>query len=194
MKLILFDLGGVLIELKGMPFKKEWIDSEIHLFNNYWIDSKSAKNFESGKSTAEEFASEIKNELNLDVPDKQFLEYFTNWPGGYFQNTESMLLSLKEKYTIACLSNSNELHWKRAISEWKVHDYFDYAFASHLIGEVKPNSKTFEHVIEITGFLPENIIFFDDNIKNIKAAMSLGIESHHVNNIHSIKEILQIKL
>jgi len=180
MKLFLFDLGGVLIELKGLPFRKEWHSHNESDPDFLWINSSSAKMFESGEISPTEFGFSLCRELSLNVGSKEFLDYFRSWPGTWFPEVKELLSLVKSRFKTACLSNSNELHWERARSEWGVEEVFDYTFASHEIGKVKPDAEIFIHVIKETGYAPENIIFFDDNEMNIDAAERLGIESHHV--------------
>ena len=80
MELILFDLGGVLIELEGLPFKAQWLPIPGELLNDFWISSCTVKSYESGRCTSEEFAQEIISELKLDTTVSEFIEHFNFWP------------------------------------------------------------------------------------------------------------------
>ena len=54
---------------------------------------------------------------------------------------------------------------------------YDYVFLSFEIGEVKPNKKIYEYVLNNVPFKGCDILFLDDAEPNINAALSLGINA-----------------
>ena len=67
---VLFDLGGVLIELAGVPIWQSWTgaDNEAEVWER-WLRSTAVRRFESGRAGADEFAREIIAEFGPRVPD-----------------------------------------------------------------------------------------------------------------------------
>jgi len=83
---------------------------------------------------------------------------------------------LRSRYALACLSNCNATHWP--VVE-PVAALFDQVFASHLCGMVKPDPAIFAHVLHSLGRPPGSVRFFDDSLKNVRAARAAGMDAHH---------------
>ena len=147
---------------------------------NRWLLSPSIKKFETGKSDTTEFASDFINEWTLTIPPSQFIDEFSIWLQGPYDGALDLLDSLKKDYVLACLTNSNELHWDRIKESSGFGSCLHHLYSSHEIGVAKPDIAAFEYVISNLGVKPKSVVFFDDNQMNIDAAKGLGIESHKV--------------
>ena len=144
-KIILFDLGGVLVELTGVPVLLQWTKhryDEESLWEA-WLNSPAVRSFEKGCSTAEQFADGLIKEMDLPVDRAEFIHRFREWPKGLFPGVPSLLEKLKATYTLACLSNSNVLHWPILMKNMGLENMFQYHFASHLIHKLKPYRESF---------------------------------------------------
>jgi len=178
---LIFDLGGVIVELRGPPILSEWTDasqSAEQLWEK-WLTSDAPRAFESGKIDEQTFATNIVDELSLSISSSEFLEYFTSLPIGPFAGALDMLHGLRARYTTALFSNSNAAHWSRKAA-MKLPPAFDHHFASHLMGKVKPDSEAFEHVVSALEVPASNMLFFDDNEMNVKAAQQIGMHARRV--------------
>ena len=182
-KVILFDLGGVLVELGESPLLPEWLPEETNYTLADWFKSDTAALFEKGLISAYAFIEKIKTDLDIDVDSNKILEHFTNWPIGLYSGAEELLIKLKNNYKLALLSNTNELHWPRITHEFNFPSYCDNLFASHLLNMAKPDLNIFQHVINDLKVKPQEILFFDDNLMNIEASIKLGIHGVHVTGI-----------
>ena len=61
-------MGGVLVELTGVPTMLSWSRlTEAEVWQR-WLHSPAVRRFESGNGSAEEFAREIIDELTLNKP------------------------------------------------------------------------------------------------------------------------------
>ncbi len=190
---ILFDLGGVLVELTGVPTMLEWIGNG---FDNdklweVWLNSPAVRSFETGCSTADQFADAIINEMDLPVERNEFINAFTQWPRGLFPGVSSLIEVLKGHFTLACFSNSNVLHWPRLMTEMGIGSMFDHQFASHLMGKLKPDLDSFEYVLQSLDCEASSILFLDDNEINVRSATQVGMIAHKVSGPHEIKKILR---
>jgi HAD superfamily hydrolase (TIGR01509 family) len=56
---------------------------------------------------------------------------------------------------------------------------------------MKPAKEAFEHVIHITGYLPEDIFYFDDNHENVAAATDLGFQAYRVSGVDGVMTFLR---
>lgn len=187
-EVILFDLGGVLVQLgEAGPIDAAWLpeNSEFKLAD--WFSSETAILFEKGLIDAKSFANAFRKELKTDATSEQILSHFTAWPTGLFDGVEQLLTSLKDGYRLAVLSNSNELHWPRITTDFKINEqYFETVFASHHMKMAKPDAAIFETVIKELNVLPEKILFVDDNASNVESAKSLGINAHQVKDFNHV--------
>ena len=192
-RVLLFDLGGVLIELNDlstllqesveeMPVNTPWPD---------WLSSPAARAFETGIFTKEQFADKYIEENNLPIKRNEFLNAFTQLPKGLYPDAHRLIERCRDRYFIACLSNTNALHWQRLTHEMGIDRMFDQHFASHLTGKLKPDRESFEHVLKRLNCDPPAIIFLDDNEINVTAARSLGIIAYRVQGIREAEKILE---
>lgn len=189
--IILFDLGGVLVELTGVPTMIKWtknIYNESEIWEA-WLRSPSVRSFEKGDSTARQFATDIIKEMNLPVGIAEFIDNFTLWPSGLYPGVPDLLNRLNHK-TLACFSNSNELHWPRLMKEMGIEKMLNYHFASHEMGKLKPDKDAFEHVLSSLGCHPASVLFFDDNELNVNSAREMGLMAYQVKGPQEIEDIL----
>jgi len=186
---LVFDLGGVIVKLRGTPVSEAWFDPPIseEAIWKRWLTSDAPRAFESGQMDASAFAQAVVNEFELSVSADEYLDYFKTLPESVFDGAIECLQSLRRNYTTACFSNSNVLHWDGKLNDMGLRDCFDHHFASHLMGVVKPDRKGFEYLIEQLGVEPSQIGFFDDNQLNIDAAVQLGIQAHRVVGFDELK-------
>ncbi len=78
----------------------------------------------------------------------------------------------------ACLSNTNETHWRLMLTEGGPNHLplhrFTYQFASHLVGARKPDPAIYAFVERRAELPGESILFFDDAQANVDAAVQRG--------------------
>lgn len=182
-QVILFDLGGVLVELGDTPLNSDWLSKNNKFTLKDWFHSETAIAFEKGLIAPNAFIEQFKADLSIDADSEKILEHFTDWPIGLFAGVEELLLALKKNYQLAILSNTNELHWPRITEEFKIPRYTDKLYASHILNMAKPNLDIFQYVISDLGIQPDKILFLDDNLANVEAAKTLGISGFLVSGI-----------
>lgn len=84
----------------------------------------------------------------------------------------------KEKgYMLVAASNASKGSFEWRSSEYGLMDIFDGRVISSDIGMRKPSKKFFEYMVDIVGYIPQEILFIDDSDQNIESAQSLGIVS-----------------
>ena len=192
-EVILFDLGGVLVELSGTSEMLKWMKNKptIDELWKAWLSSSAVRSFEIGRSTAEQFADELIDELDLSVGRNEFIRSFIQWPRRLYPEAIRLIERLNQDYTLACLSNSNELHWHRLINEMGIDKIFSKHFISHLTGKLKPDPEAFEHVLLNLNCDASATLFLDDNELNVKSAQKVGLIAKRVRGIEETKEYLK---
>jgi len=183
---LLFDLGGVLVENVGFDRFNALLPSPIPLddLKTKWLASPAVRAFETGRCSPELFARNVVSDWQLPLTPEAFLDAFTYWPKGLYAGASELLASLRQRYVVACVSNSNEIHWQRFNG---FREHFDVALSSHVLGEVKPDPEFFLRALQECNATRGEVAFFDDSLANVDAARSLGIEAFHVNGFDEVR-------
>lgn len=189
-KVVLFDLGGVLVENTGQDGLMALLPYTLDTTEIWrrWLESPCVRQFESGRMSAAQFASAFIDEWQLALEPSVFIDAFTSWPKGFFPGARELLRELKDRHHLACLSNTNVLHWQR-FPEFPV--LFHSCFASHQMGIVKPDREVFEHVLQTLKVSGAEVYFFDDLLPNVEAARGAGINAFHVRSFAHVEPILR---
>lgn len=188
-KVILFDLGGVLLRLND-PIETFGLDITLDEWRERWLRSPSVRIFESGRIDTEEFAKRIVEEADLPYGWEEFIARFDRWPDRLFDDTIDVLQSIPGKYNKALLSNINPLHWQREEIAGAISPHVDRLFLSYETGFVKPDREAFELVVREYGCRPGEVLFLDDTVSSVTTATEFGLNSVHVVGIGAVREIL----
>ena len=185
-KTIMFDMGGVLINLNKQAcinaYKALGYDNVEELIGNY-SQQGAFLQLESGQISTKKFRDIIRREIKKPITDKQIDDAFIAFLVDMPDYTLNMLSELKKQYRIFMLSNTNGIimnYVRHNIFNREgltIDDYFDRLFLSYEMGTVKPDSLIFEKVIEETGIDPTETLFLDDSKKNIEVAEKLGFKT-----------------
>lgn len=190
--LLLFDLGGVLVENAGFARLNQLLPRPLDdcAIRERWLGSSSVRRFELGELGPGAFAERFIAEWEIPLPAETFLEEFVSWPKGLYPGALELIRSLRRKYRVACLSNSNMAHWQRFES---FTGEFDVALSSHLLGSIKPDADAFVRALCACGSEAENTCFFDDSIANVRAARSVGIDAVQVDGLPALRRALRAR-
>jgi len=190
-RVVLFDLGGVLVELGDIDrFGRLIGETEESEIWRVWLHSYWVRRYERGQCSRAEFALGMVAEHGLDLGAETFLEQFLSWPQGLMPGAEELVTGLAPHVRPACLSNTNEMHWNEQVDAPLLQTLFDTRFLSHELGLVKPDRDIFEHVVAGLGCAPEEVLFLDDNQLNVDGARSVGIDAHRVTRVEGCRRVL----
>jgi putative hydrolase of the HAD superfamily len=192
-RVVLFDVGGVLVQLSGVATVMSWVADRWAPPEVWrrWLESPAVRAFETGRTDADTFAAELVAELELGVEPALFLESFAGWPTGLYPGVRELVGRIPGHFTRALLSNSNALHWPRVIDEFGLGALFEHQFVSHLTGRIKPDRDAFEHVVSALGCEPGCVFFLDDNLVNVEAALATGMQASLARGIEGAEEALR---
>jgi HAD superfamily hydrolase (TIGR01509 family) len=181
-QVVLFDVGGVLVELSGVATMLAWMNNSVSVEELWrlWLSSPAVRQYETGLVTADEFAGRIVREMRLPVSEEEFLAAFIAWPRGLLPGALDVVRSVPAQFKRATLCNTCSLHWPRVMKELDLEHAFDHHFASHLTGKIKPDKEAFEHVAATLRCKPSAIFFLDDNTLNVEAARKVGMHAAQV--------------
>ena len=185
-KNIIFDWGGVLIHLDKQrcteAFAKYGVVVSDELTNPYGQRA-DLMDFERGLMTVAEFHNTVRRVYGSQLTDEQIDEAWSALLLGIPEYKLDELLSLKERYRIFLLSNTNAVHWEEGRKQFdyrghKAEDFFDQIFLSNEIHELKPSPEAFRKVAEMAGIKPEETLFVDDLEASCKSAEALGFHTY----------------
>jgi HAD superfamily hydrolase (TIGR01509 family) len=188
---VLFDLGGVLVEVGGVGVMRKLadVDSDEELWRR-WLRCDWVRAFERGRCSPEEFAAGVVHDWRLDVDPRDFLDAFASWLIGPYEGSETLLQEIGERAALSCLSNTNALHWDRHFQHWPLFQHFDHHFLSFALDMVKPDREVFDHVAQVLGVEPGLVLFLDDNLVNVEGAQAAGFRTAHVRGIAEVRRAL----
>ncbi len=190
-KNIIFDLGGVLIDLDETPtiegFGKKISAFYKNSMNLEFINI--AHKFERGEIAPAEFRETVSKIFNIHLSPEKFDFYWNAMIKGMPEQRFQILKKLQKTHRIFVLSNTNEIHYNYFTRQdyWKP-ELFEKVYFSHQLGMRKPEKKIFQYVLNENNLIPEETFFVDDNKDNIDTAKNLGIVATQVKG--NIEQIL----
>jgi HAD superfamily hydrolase (TIGR01509 family) len=190
-EVVLFDLGGVLIDFGGVGPMKELagIEHDDELWRR-WLSCRWVRSFERGHCSADDFAAGVVDDWGLTLPPDAFLAAFRSWPGGPLPGADALLAEVRRKLPAGCLSNTNSLHWEDQSARWPILDAFDFRFLSFELGFVKPDQDLFDRVAELLPAPPDRVLFLDDNVINVDGARAAGFAAELVKGVAEARHAL----
>ncbi|MFX1573473.1 MAG: HAD family hydrolase [Promethearchaeota archaeon] len=196
-KALIFDLGGVIVDLDFSNFYNKIITlsplnkPQTPIILEFFRQSDI---YHQGLMSDQEFyqlSCDLLQVCELDQND--FFAAFNSIISGINQNSITLVKKLKQtgKYKLIALSNVNSSHWEYILKKkWDFLEYFDEIILSHEIHMTKPNKEIFQYTIQKADCKPEEIVFIDDGLNNIRSARELGILAiKFTNNEELINEL-----
>jgi HAD superfamily hydrolase (TIGR01509 family) len=188
--MLLLDLGGVLVDIAVFDALKSMLGESLDddTIKERWLRSPAVRSFELGRTAPAVFASQLVSEWQIPLTADAFLEDFATWVKQPYDGAEALIARLRVEHQVACLSNSNEVHWAQVAA---FLECFDRAFSSHLLGEIKPDQGAYERVMSELQVEPGELFFFDDSPLNVRAAEGLGIRAFLVHGVAEVQRALR---
>lgn len=90
----------------------------------------------------------------------------------------------RQGYRTYMLSNTNDAHWQDIVKRCfgsieEVNKYFDHVFLSQEMHLAKPNDEIFLEMLKEIGADASECLFIDDSTPNVQAATALGFNTIH---------------
>lgn len=181
-KNIVFDLGGVLIQL-DIP---KCVNETKQLLGDNFVklgllsDGEGAghelmNKFETGLVTEDYFLTQVlqwcKLETTKDDIRRAWNSMLLTIPDKYIE----ILKYLRHKgYNLYMLSNTNVIHWNHILGLYDLPSMFDRIILSFEEGYAKPNSEIFESLIKKTRVNAQETIYIDDLEANRNTGKAFG--------------------
>lgn len=190
-ELILFDLGGVLIDIDYQATENAFVELGVEDFQEQYTQFQQNQLFdlfETGQISAQHFINKLLPITRKGTSPNEVVHAWNAMIGSFPKEKIKLLERLSKQIRIALLSNTNELHMVQVKRAWEnassvsFESLFEQVFLSHEIEQRKPEVATFHWVCEQLHIIPEKIFFIDDSPQHIAGAISAGLQTHYYEN------------
>lgn len=190
-KAILFDLGGVLIDIDYLATENAFKKLGASQFESYYTQfaqNQIFDRFECGEISPQHFVNLLLPYTLAGTTPNQVVAAWNQMIGSFPRQKIELLSRLSKLYPLYMLSNTNALHWVEVQREWQkatpqpTSTYFTQMFLSHQIQMRKPHADTFLWVCEQMGFEPKDVLFIDDSPQHIDGAKQEGLQTFYYQN------------
>jgi len=185
-KNIIFDLGGVFLEVDYLKTERAFVDLGVANFHDLFTHHHADPVFElleTGKVTPAEFYQLFRQSSGTSLTDEQIRTAWNAMLGNFYTDALEWLKPVKERYNIYLFSNTNQIHedafvetFRQQTGEEDFNSNFIKAYYSHKLGLRKPYPESFKAILDEQNLLAEETVFIDDSYKNVEGAVAAGLQ------------------
>ncbi len=186
-KNIIFDLGGVLLDIDYHRTKKAFEDLGVKDFDSMYSQASADKLFqllETGRIKEAQFYEQLNECARLNLTSTQIDDAWNSMLLDFREESVSFLSELGKHYRLFLFSNTNVIHMEKFHEIYSFrprskpfNDYFEKAFYSCEIGLRKPDLNAYQYVLDHSNIKPQETCFIDDSIQNVEGAKQAGMKS-----------------
>jgi glucose-1-phosphatase len=185
-KNIIFDLGGVIINLDNQLTERAFVSMGSKPFREHFGHGHAAsffREYEVGAISDRQFIDAIKELTGLSPSDEDVITAWNALLLDFPPERIQLLKELGKRYRIFLFSNTNALHltalrkiYRDSFSEGDLDDHFERTYYSHLLGMRKPDKPSYEHILQENQLLGAETLFVDDALINVEGAEAAGLK------------------
>jgi len=193
-ELVLFDVGGVLIDL----YSKQ---TEAVLKREYGSDPASCERITKpameraviGKIGTAELLHAFCAACERDVTIEEMKSNLESMIGDERPAMSELVRKVSRCARVAAFTNTIELHWRLLQNphRYRFPALMERIIASHHIGLAKPMRAAYQAAAQLLGLRPENILFVDDLPENVNRATDSGMLGILFENYSNLRTALQ---
>lgn len=184
---IIFDFGGVIIDLDMQRTEDAFIKLGVQNFNDHFNQLKQSAlfdNLDKGRITEHEFREKLNHELGTQFSDRQIDDAWNAMLGEIPVAKLKLLQEVHHSFQTFLLSNTNIIHIKQITKYLAVtygrpnlDDLFDNVYYSFVVDARKPDPAIFLKVINDNDLKPAETLFIDDSPQHIEGAKLVGLNA-----------------
>ena len=195
-KALLFDLGGVLINIDFARALRAWSafsPLSVAQLKAAFQQDDAYERIETGRITTARYFEHLRACLKLDATDEQIADAWNALLLDEITETVDAIRRAREQLKLPCYIFSNTSPTHHAL--WRVRharmlEAFERVFVSSEIGLRKPHREAFDFVAREIGVPPQAILFFDDLADNVAGAAAAGFSTVHVRGPADVQKVL----
>jgi len=139
--------------------------------------------YQRGLTPYPDFLNEISTIFGGIYSPQEIGRIHEGWILGDYPGVADLLSGIQRSgIRVACLSNTNDSHWKQMQETSAAFRVIETRHASHLLGLNKPDPAIYASFENSTGCAQSEIFFADDLIENIRAAQARGWDTLHIDH------------
>ncbi|MEO9852969.1 MAG: HAD family phosphatase [Reichenbachiella sp.] len=186
-KTIIFDLGGVIIDLdfnktpEAFSRLTSWKTEDIIPL---YFEPGLFQDYEKGLISDQELRSGINSLFGTNLTDQQIDEAWCAMLGSVPKARLDFMNQFRKDYKVIVLSNTNAIHVdsfnqtiQRVSDKDSLEAFADEVYFSHELHMRKPDLEIYEEVLKLSGISAEQALFLDDTQANLDGAAQLGIQT-----------------
>lgn len=191
---LLFDLGGVLVELDWDAVFAHWAGccgADARALRERFSFDADYERHERGELPTEGYFASLRRSLGIALTDADFHAGWRSVFVGEIVATAGLVARVAGRMPLYLFSNTNPAHyatWSREYAE--MLRGFRGLFVSSEMGLRKPDRQAFERVAKAIGVAPGRILFFDDTEANVAGARAAGLQAVHVRSPEDVAAAL----
>ncbi|MEO6188219.1 MAG: HAD family phosphatase [Ginsengibacter sp.] len=184
-KAIIFDLGGVLLNIDYHLTRKSFEELGVNRFTEMYSQAAADRLFEKlekGTIQDEDFYIEFNKCAGLNLSQDQIDNAWNAMLLDFRESSLTFLNRIKNKYRLFLLSNTNDIHCRKFREMYfarpraeAFEKFFEKAYYSFDMRMRKPDEECYSCVLLENDLNPESTLFIDDSSQNVEAAKKLGI-------------------
>ena len=192
-KVLLFDLGGVLVDGAGLRELAPMLASPMapEELRRKWVTSPAVALFETGRCSGPRVCCRLQRGMGARHRARRLPGAVRGWVGAPYPETAELLSMLGKRHALACLSNTNAVHWESLRRMDGLKPVLERPFLSHELGLMKPSREVFAQVARELGCEPGEIAFFDDGPENVDGAAKAGLSAHQAVGPVALRNLLR---
>lgn len=200
-KNIIFDLGGVIINLDINKTISEFNKLSKKPFESVYTQLQQMPMFDlfdKGQISETDFFSELKQAIDTDASLSQLRCAWDAMLLDFPIHRLELLKQLKPTYRLFLLSNTNETHVETFEADlYKQHGlknlepFFEKVYYSCRVGMRKPDTEIFDFVLTENKLNPTETIFIDDSPQHIEGALKTGIRAKFLQKNREVSDLIK---
>lgn len=194
-KNIIFDLGGVLIDWNPRYLFTEVFESPTEM--DYFLSEICSPDWneeqDGGRSLAEGTRILVEKHPEYKEQIRLFYGEWHKMLGGSIDSNVRLLRQLlsTDRFGIFALTNWSAETFPVALELYDFLHEFEGILVSGVEKLKKPDPAIYHLMMDRYDLQPKSTLFIDDNLRNVKAASSLGIHSVHYTDDKSLQKSLK---
>ena len=177
---ILLDAGHVLVDIDFHSFAERmrgYTGLDTEQLRAAINEGELAGRYERGLLRDDEFHEEICRRVGCDIPWQDFVGA---WNSIFFPTPilpENLILALARERPLWVASNTNRIHFDFTLRHYPFLRHFTGYVLSYEAGFAKPDPAFFTYALAKAAAEAGKTLFVDDQVANVEAAKSLGIDA-----------------
>ncbi len=192
---VLLDLGNVVLGVDFRRVLRAWAEAsgmpEARFLERWEIDA-AYREHEVGRIGFDEYAAALTRRFEVELPLEAWeAGWNTIWTGPYHSVVE-LLPRVAARFDLCAFTNTNQTH---AECWWPRYGHllasFRAVYLSSEIGHRKPDVTAFHEVCERMNARPDEVVFIDDTLENVRGGALAGLDARHVQSEADVAALLE---